>query len=917
MRFDRRAVPWERIATALLLACAAVPLRSRVRDVAATDHGAYCRDESDFHVERGDAILHGVPLPGVAWAMPFYSVPNAFLCRRLSGEASVAVRAAVLLAGAALVFASGALLDSGLCGAGALFLYALLPFYGAGGERWLYGLTLMFAAYFLVRRARAPSLAASVRLGAAIGASLLVLPPLFLFPFLLVLWEWRRDRRSGAARARDAAALCLIPFLFLIPWVAMNWRLSGRFVLFDDGRVDDNIITGALGFVRTMASGDSRGLAPIPAGRHILLWAVGEILRHPLRYLAAFCARFVYAASLHPLLVLASAGAAWRARKREDFRQLALLAAYFFAIHCLMPVQTSYFVPIWPVVAVLAAGLIAARARPVSHGEHLALAAGSDAFFTLLLFAQACVLGLVWAYPARARENGALERELARDPNDPWLWSERGMGLLRSGRATEAAGDLGRALALDPQGDREIRYAWALLAEGAPGARVWEHLSPGTSSMRIDFQARVLRAIYLALEGRRAEADDALESARTFGRSAGAIANSLPQVVFEIVSSWPAARRPALIEFLEDAPALRDVIGKDAWAQVWLEAARRDLAAGDRRAALEHLDFAEKEGLSDEAKFRAAVSGLDGDGADFAALLLQRLRDRRPEQADRLLDAAAKAAKAGRPARALRILELADNCFSLDPERLRRAAVVARDAGGFSQELFVVKRLDLSGPKDADLLLDLAAAAAKSGRRPEALESLALAEGMRLDPERTRRLAAGYGGLGDSRGAARVLRRLQDDAGSWLDRAEAAAASGDRASALAAAARASSVSLADSDARRLVLIDQGLGEYARALEIADLRIRARPGDARWRSDRGVLHALLGEREAAVADWKSALALDPDLLAPYLSLGSLYASSHRRKEALDLYEKAMRRPRIKNDAGASRQILAERAKPPAS
>ena len=117
--------------------------------------------------------------------------------------------------------------------------------------------------------------------------------------------------------------------------------------------------------------------------------------------------------------------------------------------------------------------------------------------------------------------------------------------------------------------------------------------------------------------------------------------------------------------------------------------------------------------------------------------------------------------------------------------------------------------------------------------------------------------------------------------------------------------------LVEEDARRLVLLHQGLREYARALAIVERRVAARPGDARWRNDRGVLLMLMGRTDEAVSSWDQAIALEPDFLAPYLSLGSLYASLNRRKEALDLYQKALSRRRAKEEEGTFKRILAER------
>ena len=88
------------------------------------------------------------------------------------------------------------------------------------------------------------------------------------------------------------------------------------------------------------------------------------------------------------------------------------------------------------------------------------------------------------------------------------------------------------------------------------------------------------------------------------------------------------------------------------------------------------------------------------------------------------------------------------------------------------------------------------------------------------------------------------------------------------------------------------LVYQGLKDYRPALDILDRLVREQPGQARWRGDRGIVFLLLGLREQAVQDWRQAIALDPRFLPPYLSLGSLYAASRQRPEALRLYEQAL-------------------------
>lgn len=1038
----KAAARWERVAAAILLAGLAVQLMSRVRSLAQTARGESCREESDYHVERGEGLLHGVALPGISRAMPSYSVPNAFLCNHLSNVWSAAIRSAVLLACAALVFALGALLFSTVCGAGGALFYALAPPASESGERWLYTLAVLIAAYLLVRRSKSPSLENSLWLGAAFGATLLILPPLFLFPFLLVFCEWTKDRRMGGARRRDAAALALLPFLFLIPWIVMNWRLTGRLIVFEDGRADNNIITGALGFVRTLGIGDSRRIADIPLSQNAFLWAVSEIIRHPLRFLAAAAQRAAYAASLHPLLVLAAAASMWTARKREDCRALGLLAVYYFSIHFLMPVQENYFVPAWPLLIVLAFGLFSPWTRPASPRQTDLSAAAVRAALAILLAVQASMLGLAWSYPARSQDAQALSRELAKHPDDPWLWSERGLRLLREGRASQASGDLARAFALDASRDREINYAWALLASGGPAAPVLESPGSGRILMNIDLRERVLRAVALALQGRRSEAVAVAEEARDALPSA---ASPLRQIVLETIASWPAAKRPAVIGLFAGIPGYEFARANDL-AQTWLDYAAATGASSPRREPSELLAFAGSMKLDPARIRKLALAYRDGGDYDRALSLLkqtqlagpkdadmlldiaaraassgrrpeaweslalverltldpQRARSlalayrdigggsralavmRRPEMAgpkgfDLLLDMAAAAAKDGNRREALEMLSVAES-LKPDPERMRRLALAYQDAGGFARALGVMKRTDMAGAKDVYMILDLAARAARSGQRPAALESLAFVESLKPDPEKIRTLALayrdigvysrslsvlkrsemsgpkdagmlldlavraasdhqrpaalaslsfaetlsldseslrglalGYRALGESRSVARVRRRMGDAAGLELDLAEAALAAGDKKSAASHLARVRDAGLVEPEARRLVLMYQELGEYAAALEVVKRRILSRPQDSQWRNDSGVLHALLGRRDEAVADWNSAIALNPDSLTPYLSLGSLYSSLHRRKEALDLYQRAASRRHVKEDADVLRRILAERGK----
>lgn len=988
-------------AVGILLSVAAILLLPRVERLDRDSRGEHCAADSDYHVERGEALLHGIPRPGTARAMPAYSVPNAALCGHLPRRAAVGVRFAVLLASAGAAFALGAYLFSPLSGAAAALLFIVASPASESGERWLYVLAVLVAAWMLVRRAREPSPFRTAALGASLGAGLLMMSVLFMFPFLLTAWEWAR----GRARRREAAVLIALPFLFLVPWIVMNWRLSGRLVVFEDGRADANVITGALGYVSTIGMGDPRELMGAAAGKNIYAWAAGELLSRPLDYLGAVARRAHAASSLNPLLLLLSAGSLWLSRGREEVRQLALLAGYLFSIHCLMPVQPNYFAPAWPLFAVLASGLLLPWSRPSSPRLTRACATGIHSALAALLLGMVPVLGLAWAYPSRSAAIGALERELARHPEDPWLWDERGMAALLDGRPDEARADLARALGLGPSRDRELAHAWALAAAGGPPAAILRAPGPAKISSLSGLRESVVRAAYLAGAGRRDEAAAALDAARTHG-------STLPRVVLAVVSSWPVEKRPALLEFFAGVPGF-EFAERNRFADAWLDTAATAGDSGQRGAALQMLAFAESLRL-DPARTRKLAVAYRSHGEHARSLAVLK-RAGSAADADLLLESASKALKDDQRAQALENLAFAES-LRLDDERLRGLALAYRDIGSYSRALAVLKRLDMKGTEGADLVMDMAARAAKDARRPEALELLAYVEGLSLEGSGARRLATLYRDLGACGRALAVMKRAPvvrpEDVNLLLDLASARACAGEPAAGLASLAFAETLPLdreklhslsfafrdagdfaralavlkraglrggADADilldlalraandgrrepalrslaaaepltadpaklrrlaqgyhalgdargasrlrrrlgddagfveeeARRLVLLSQSQGRHDEALAIVESRLRARPADARWLNDRGVLRSLLGAREEAAADWKAAIARDPDFPAPYLSLGSLYASAGRADEALALYEKALSR----RGAGAAflERIRAERAK----
>lgn len=70
-------------------------------------------------------------------------------------------------------------------------------------------------------------------------------------------------------------------------------------------------------------------------------------------------------------------------------------------------------------------------------------------------------------------------------------------------------------------------------------------------------------------------------------------------------------------------------------------------------------------------------------------------------------------------------------------------------------------------------------------------------------------------------------------------------------------------------------------------------VRLSPAEAL--KDKGIAAYMAGSPENAVADLREALALDPSLLESYMSLAAVYTASGCRREALDVYDKALEQP----------------------
>jgi tetratricopeptide (TPR) repeat protein len=535
----------------------------------------------------GEAFLHGVPTDGVSYRMPLAGVALAWYNGHASGAARKTAAALLWAGPTALAFELGALLQGPAGGALAAVL-AALPWSAnetGMGEELVYKLLVGLVAVLLAWRAARPTRTRSAALGLAVGTSLLCRSPLFLFPPVLAAYELLRAPRGQRRRLLPGlGVLLLASYILLVPWTLMNWRVHGRFIPLEDGRADSDVATAAIGLAPNL-SGNYRWLAGIPEDSRVLPWAVRRVLRRPWPYLKGCLERLRFALALQPLLWAGLLVFLVLNRRREAFRQTALLCAYFAGVHCLLSIEKRYLEPLWVLLEAFcgagAAGLIWRKQAPQGRPGPAAwpYLAGAAA-------AGLAVTAFVMAFPGSPPPPAQVPvaRALKRRPDDAWLLHLYSRDLLRRGRASAAVASSRRALELAPQGYQFLfNHVWALAASGR-ATEVW--LGRVTTGLDADLPqyadklsaGRLLETLWHLDAGRSREAGRAYrraleawqsqpprfkplgpprsrtedELARRIDAQLQQLDTRLPDLLRSLSAAWPESKREALVWRLMD-----------------------------------------------------------------------------------------------------------------------------------------------------------------------------------------------------------------------------------------------------------------------------------------------------------------------------------------------------------------------------
>lgn len=372
-------------------------------------------------VYAGSFLLAGLPLNTVAWSMPMFQVLGAAALNL--GLAPVLVFVALHLCLYALVFCASGLLGGYYAGLISLAASGLLE---AGGgfsydtEQSLYSFFLLLLLALMLGKRGENTLRTALLCGLAVGASLLVRTPLFLFPPVFLLCGLLSGGERPKAFLRRSLVFLSASYVLLVPWGILNRSVSGEFAFLDGRRAACNIITAAKGTVYTM-EGDSRRLAGLGEEDSAVKYFIGEVAKDPLFHARTVLRRLWHIFLFYPFLLGALLLAAAASREKNKLL-LFSLPVYFVLIHSFLSIEKRYFYPLLYLVPPLVAGTFFSRLSGGAPEENR-FAAKCVLFLAGLSFcAVLAVEALILAYPPRAARNSAdlasFARALERFPRD-------------------------------------------------------------------------------------------------------------------------------------------------------------------------------------------------------------------------------------------------------------------------------------------------------------------------------------------------------------------------------------------------------------------------------------------------------------------------------------------------------------------
>ncbi|MCG2724871.1 MAG: hypothetical protein L6420_01220 [Elusimicrobia bacterium] len=428
---------------------------------------AYEFSEIISYADRGKMLLHGIKTEAIGYRAISYSMPFISLLGAVA-EYHSNINPQILLK---IIFSFsivGTYILSYMIGLNskgritALITVFIAGMYDNDFEQVIYSFFVILAAEMLILRSKNYNAKTSIMAGLAIGFGFFARPPLFLLPFLMIIFDYFYHAKNFKKYIVTSIIFLSASYILLLPWAGINYVLFNKFIPFEAERGAANIITSIKGVTFTM-EGDARFLADLKETDSVYKWAAKELLKDPFPCLSAVPKRLLQVFYMHPFLILLSLIGFIIGRKNKNVLLISIMTGYFIIIHSLFPINERYFYPLKHLLAFPAACafcfLFEKREKP---------SAARGLPYTFFYAALAIIImmeAVLIAYPFRAKQELlAIDNSLQKFPNDRWLIKRKGeILLLKGNRHKEALQLLETAYKINPKREPSLGYILSTL----------------------------------------------------------------------------------------------------------------------------------------------------------------------------------------------------------------------------------------------------------------------------------------------------------------------------------------------------------------------------------------------------------------------------------------------------------------------
>jgi len=388
---------------------------------------------------EGEAILY----PEISkqfhspWFMPMTAISQAFYEHHLPKYAEQPVNKAIAALLVLLCFscAWNFAPQAGILSAGtALFILKTSPvqphpFRVFNLEQTVFSIALLFLMNILAmpfKSARVKNLL----IGMGLAICIYIKTVIILFPLILLAYDLIKNKQNPFKETiKNYIPMAIFPVIALGIWISSQFFSGSEhvFILESTDR-RGNITTGAAGIIYTTDNNYASALN-IPHGKSALMWSAEEILRHPFRYIKSAIIRLYEiffntdAPKYLPILLLIALFAAHKTGT------VWLLPAYFLTIHCMMAIETRYFIPLFFMLCPIAGAIVSRNNKQPE-----------DPFYKFSLFLISLPLLILFiislyktaVYPIYTKTQKSPTQIALENPAIPWLWEKAGDRLFQN-----------------------------------------------------------------------------------------------------------------------------------------------------------------------------------------------------------------------------------------------------------------------------------------------------------------------------------------------------------------------------------------------------------------------------------------------------------------------------------------------------